>query len=448
MKAKTKNKFIDATITLNTLVLFLLAVVGVFSCSVWGYLKANPVAGPDTSVVTYANTITDELGEEHYLMELDYWDNSKGNGIEVAEFSFNAYSGTDCTTVLKKGVQFNNLSNKQGLDSLVDYLSFSHLQETAWNRTYYDKDGGASWQSVDGIKTGVPMYITMDNTNGEPELFEFILNGTFTTYTKQFNFGKSFVNAFRGLAGNVNYSDQNTWYDYLPETHEYTMNDFLETMFTCLTKNNIKYGTNVLSLVDLAKFFEIKKFNTQTEQWDTFTDGHDTQKSYFSVKVNLHEDGLQRASDSVYGMYATQSDFTLIDTDNYYEDYTSVKVTQILGAKDFDYYFSEAYNGYVAIPKVSSLQIIEDDEDVTITVNVNDTFFGSNRNIVGFEFKEEDYLKIKSISVNLNCEEEANFYIIDNLTDEEFNPKRDSISITNSNGTVAALHHIGANYED
>ncbi len=376
---KNNKDGIDVAIAIITSLLVLVFVFACISCGVWIYLKTNPQAGPDTSAVTYTGTIKDENGEERSLLELEYWENKDSLGKEVAEISFNAYTGNDNTTVIQKGVQFMNIDEKDPNIGVSGFLSdlITSIRDKKplafFKEVSYDKVHGHSFQTLAKIEPGTKMFITINN-----ESFCFVMNGTYTTYTEQFNPGKSFVNFFRAMVGKASFYERDYWFENIPTVHSYTMNDFYNEVFKALLSSDVGYGTYTSNLVDLAKFFEIKKLN-EKGQWESVTVGHDTVKSYFSVKVTKHAEGLRRAKESNFKQYDGNADFTTCPTDNELKDFSSAEVESTLSCREFDYRFNKTYGGYVA-------QLKPGKQGTSINIDLTDLFFTSDIKLVGILF--------------------------------------------------------------
>ena len=97
MSAKAEK----AAITVCTVILVILAVIGVFIIAAWAIVTLGDL-DPVTTAQAYVNTVTTKDGEERYFMEIEYWENADGKGKEVFEFTFNAYADINMQTVTGK----------------------------------------------------------------------------------------------------------------------------------------------------------------------------------------------------------------------------------------------------------------------------------------------------------------------------------------------------------
>ncbi len=349
-KAKKKSG-LDSLVILITCVLMLAGTVGLIFGSVWLYIVSNPENIPESHATTYVSTITDQDGEERYFIEIEYWDNSDGNGKEVVEITFNAYTGIEHNHVTQKVVQFSRkdasadeVDSMLGMTDLYEFLMTTNQKMETWDAYYYDKDDASTWRSIERIDNTTPMYVTIGDT-----LYSVTMDGKYTIYNEQFNFFKSVANAFKGLAGSVNYQDRNTWYNYLPEEKTYTMNEFYAALVNNLVVNDAGYGTNVLSLVDLSKYFSIK--NAETGQFIDVELNQEYAKQYFSVLVTRHHEGMTRSSESNVGIYKDDASWSLHGADDVTKDYYDYTIPIYLDENDFEYRYCEDLGGYIAVLK-------------------------------------------------------------------------------------------------
>lgn len=154
MSAKAEK----AAITVCTVILVILAVIGVFIIAAWAVVTLGDL-DPVTTAQAYVNTVTTKDGDERYFMEIEYWENADGNGKEVFEFTFNAYADINMQTVTGKGIQFVcNDEKRRGLEDLyrLFYASTDVLGIIdGWDTYAYDVDDyGTSWASTEEVEFG------------------------------------------------------------------------------------------------------------------------------------------------------------------------------------------------------------------------------------------------------------------------------------------------------
>lgn len=390
MKSKSK-KALDVVVIIITAILVIAGTLGLLLSSAWVYFQINKSAGPESHVTSYVSTIKDENDEERYFMELEYWENADGKGAEVFEFCFNAYSGIDCTTVIQKVAQFWRIPGVEiattasdistyvfanttaGLADLATILAnkTSDTLENDWNANYYDRDGGASFKSIDAVDCSTKQYVTISDA-----LFSIQMNGTYTTTYKSVNFIKSVGSFFKNLFTDWSaFGKDESWYDVHYESHNYTMTDFYSACLNALVYNNVGYGTNILSLVDLSKYFTLQ--DGSSGQFVDIENNQEYEKQYFAVKVTKHREGMRRAGESNALMLNNDAEWTLVETDGVYNDYTTVTRLREITIDDVEFFFSARLNGYVAR--------IKDDvvfENCSISLDVSALDFP----VVGFLF--------------------------------------------------------------
>lgn len=392
---KSNSKALDVIVIIITAILVITATIGLLLSSVWVYFQINKSAGPESHVTSYVSTIKDEKDKERYFMELEYWENADGNGAEVFEFCFNAYSGVDCTTVIQKVAQFWRIPGEEIATTASDISTYAFTNTTAgladlatilanrtsdtlennWNANYYDRDGGASFKSVDAVDCSTKQYVTIND-----KLFSIQMNGTYTTTYKSVNFIKSVGSFFKNLFTDWSaFTKDESWYDVHYESHNYDMLDFYTACLDALVYNNVGYGTNVLSLVDLSKYFTLQ--DGSSGQFVDIENNQEYAKQYFAVKVTKHREGMRRAGESNALMLNNDADWTLVETDDVYNDYANYDAVINLNEQDFNYRFCPQLGGYVAVLKDKYNDAGYDNTIFDIEINTNN--FGSNFTLVG-----------------------------------------------------------------
>lgn len=389
-------------ITVTTAILSVLAVIALFTIVAWAIIAIAKLE-PVTSAQAYVNTVTNADGKEKYFMELEYWENADGKGKEVFEFSFNGYTDVENKAVLGKGVQFVSGELRQGLKSLVSQMPTvlnDLLQGTliGWDVESYDYDeqNSTSWVSLDEIGFGDRMYVSIGD-----EYYKVAMDGTYTRTEQSFNFSKSFVNFFKCLFTDINgFNHDENWYDTHAYVHQYTMTQFYCEILNSMIHTNAGYGSTVCNLVDLGKYFSVFALNengAEVEVTDKVINN-----VFFAVKVTKHYEGLRRASDSSFGQLLGDANYSTVDSDNYFNDYSSTEILPTLTASAFDYYTLSS-GGYVAKIKQSVLDTLHESKihEIVVDINVNDNYFNGNRDFVGIMASSFNGLKLKAMRIGL-----------------------------------------------
>lgn len=368
----------------------IIAIIMILPNVVWVYFKFYPEKGPESHVASYVGTMVDEEGKERNFIELEYWENKNNDGERVLEISFNAYSDPKCTSnvMLRKGAQFTFDISKPNIYSA--------------QRSYYDRAGLASWRSIDKVDNKMPMYVTIDK-----KVYSVTMDGTYIHTWKSVS-AKAVAETVifcgwnkivRSLLGETNVWAKDSYYQTNQETRTYTMDDFYNELFNAVIYNNIGYGSNILSLVDLARFFTIKENNGQ------FTDIEENQeyaKEYFSIKVTKHREGFIRASESAFEMYHGDSEFTLIETDNLLNDFTSIDDIVTLNYQDFDYKLCQEYGGFIAYIKddIRTTLLAGKVNEIAINLDLSNAFFDSaDMPVIGIMY---DFIPVSNIVITFN----------------------------------------------
>lgn len=415
MSAKAEK----AAITVCTVILVILAVIGVFIIAAWAIVTLGDL-DPVTTAQAYVNTVTTKDGEERYFMEIEYWENADGKGKEVFEFTFNAYADINMQTVTGKGIQFVSGETRQGLEDLVG--KFASIDDvlgviSGWDTYAYDVDDyGGSWASTDEVEFGDKMYLDIGDV-----LYAVAMDGTYTVEEKSFNLGKSIVNGLRCIFSDWNgFNHDENWWDTHVYEYEYTMKDFYNEVLYAAAHNNKGYGSSVLNLVNLGKYMSVYEFNDNGQLEEVTS--RDVNDVYFAIKVTRHYEGFRRASESSFGQLLGDQFFTTVDSDNYYNDYSDTVVLPTLTGKDFDYYDMPSMGGYVAFVKQEVLDelAVGGVREVVVDINVNDGYFAGNTQLIGVAASGFGGLKLKELRVTLyqDVEETKPFYVFESDTFE------------------------------
>lgn len=400
-------------ITICTILLVILAVIGVFIIAIWAIVTLADL-DPVTSAQAYVNTVTTKDGEEKYFMEIEYWENADGNGKEVFEFTFNAYADINMQTVTGKGIQFVSGETRQGLEDLVG--KFASADDVlgiidGWDTYAYTVDDyGSSWASTEEVEFGDEMFLDIGGT-----VYAVAMDGTYTTTEYSLNLGKSIVNAFKGLFDWDSYYRKETWNNVYTVEHEYTMKDFYNTVLYSAAHTNTGYGSSVLNLVELGKYMSVFALNEDGQREEVTN--RDINDVYFAVKVTRHREGFRRAAESSFGQLLGDQFFTTVDSDNYYNDYSSTAVLPTLTGRDFDYYDVPSMGGYVAFIRQDVLDELAASgvREVVVDINVNDGYFAGSTQFVGVAASSFGGLKLKKLRVTLyqDTEDVKPFYIFE-----------------------------------
>lgn len=416
MAKKSKN---DLALKIVYPILILVAIVMVMPSILWVYYKCNPSKLPDTRVVSYVSSIIDENGEERNFLELEYWEDAYREGDSVLEISMNAYTDpVHSTNVVKKyGVQYNLNHGR----SLTDATSFC-----------YEKVGTSSWQPVDALDSNSPLYVDI---NGEA--YSLTLSGKYTYQWQTVDARKiaetvgslSLNMIVRSLMGQDDVYSKDFFYKTNSEERTYTMIDFYSALFNSVTVNNVPYGTNILSLVDLSRYFEIK--HEVGGDWVLVDLYNTSSKDYFAVKVTKHAEAFLRASDSTYGMFLGDATHTLVDTDNIINDYTGINEVVTLNYSDFDYSYCPQYDGYVAVLKDSMRSSFNGSRanDVVIDLDFSTDFFRTaDKPVIGILY---DFCSVSQIKLTFEQDTFPLFYSFYLEGNREYLPTSSAFVVTN-----------------
>ena len=359
-------------------------------------------------------------------MEIEYWENADGNGKEVFEFTFNAYADINMQTVTGTGravrVRDDALRTgagrrlhpevlRQPTHVLGDHGRLGHLRLRPSTTT------APAWASTEEVEFGDHMFLAIGGTRSTLRS-----NGRDVHHNGAIlQLCQSVINFFPVLFTNAaGFTNDDNWYDTQVHVHEYTMKDFYNEVLNVAAHTNTGYGSAVLNLVELGQYMSIYRFNEDGQQ-EEVTD-HDVNDVYFAVKVTRHYEGFRRASESNFGQLLGDQFFTTVDSDNYYNDYSSTAVLPTLTGADFDYYEASEMGGYIAVIKPEVLEDMKAGgvREVVVDLNVNDSYFGGNTQLIGVATSSFGGLKLKALRITLyqDVAETKPFYVFESDTFE------------------------------
>ena len=127
-----KNIFKGVGVFLATVFVFVCACVIAF----WFYLRQHPELLPQTAIISYVGSITDNDGEERSFIEIQHFEDESGSGVEMYELILTGYTDFEKSGVISKGVQF--VETEGANDGLTNFKKY-----------YYDRQKDLSWQAVE-----------------------------------------------------------------------------------------------------------------------------------------------------------------------------------------------------------------------------------------------------------------------------------------------------------
>lgn len=392
-----KREKIESSILL---IFFILSLV---ICGYWAYFR---LTWNRTTWSAYKSSILSYTEDKTYSIEINYFSNKNGNGIELFEIKFNYYTDTclvfnektqtyEYKDIYSTGVQLYEKNGFSCYDKRPKPFCWRRYSLSFGNVTYYN-----SFEEKTFIATKELNY---------DDSFILDLDGKFAKLTQ------------RGYDKNrrMPYKIENcpgcgkTHIDNLKYNIDYNIPLFTKHLME-KTMQGCENGINSL-VMDLSDFFSIEMFDKQSGQFYKATNST-TEKVYITCKVSKSDDGFVSSKQSLFGFYKNDSDYGS-NTSDYWKSLTDYTITE----RDLIYTkISENDNTYTAKLSDECINYLSKFNDMNIDLKIDlDSYYLSNRNIEIYAL-EKDFLqglKVSNVSIISETPKTIYFYeILDNLS--------------------------------
>lgn len=256
------------------------------------------------------------------IIEIDYFSNKNRNGLEKLDIKWNYYQDETQDLIYSQGLQY--IANS-GSDRLIFDYKADADKEREYNKDrfkmgwytgeeYYDNWGTYrldenfatryNYQSYDDYKT-VTNSTNPLNINSKlkiqigEDIYLLQFKGLNTPKEENFMYKKSSGYKFRLIAGWTEYDLYYSYYDF----------DFFSSLILNALKTG-QYGESGHFIFEFGDLFDYYKYDSESKTYLTEPLTGDAEekiikdtRSYYSIKVNIHADGAQKASeDSIFHM--------------------------------------------------------------------------------------------------------------------------------------------------
>jgi hypothetical protein len=257
-------------------------------------------------VTVAVNDLTTAEGESLTpIVEVNYFANATGDGLEVFELKLNYFTGIDRTTTYSTGVQYINpkidasylFGEYDGIDTTKNYYKLNWNNET-YN---YNNDGQISFLASEPINV-VDQYFLITIGN---ELVQMKFKGI--QDQEEFNTIINEQSWLFGLLKSYSFAKQYWKYDA-----DYFSADLYESVKTLPLDTN---GNVTFKLQNLFDFFkddgegQFVKIEDSSQEYFELLDVDFN--NYFTIKINTHSNGLIDAEDSLFGIVRNKPNFNL-----------------------------------------------------------------------------------------------------------------------------------------
>lgn len=388
------------------IILVVLMCISAIVCGLYLYYHFFVKPNHDTIGVNYfdyqtptdildINDISDsdiEMYQNRTLFEFSYYDNSLDNGIEMFDFKINHFTDSTLTTSTCRSVglqgyydytlTFNPSSPKLKdveylLNRDLDIYYYTFQDDISWAGYYYDSNGTNSAFNNDS------KFIVSINNN--PYLIQ--LNGT-----RKIIKDKKFLGI---KVGEEEETVNLTWLELC-----------VEIMYSVQT--NSKGYSDGYFIFDCSDYFkDIKAYNPETKKFDKIPDV-DITKNYSYVKFTYSNNGVTKASQSLFGLVKGDPNYGMEDNDILLEDYWKANLNYIIdettvinGNKVLEYKYMELYDADYVSLNLSSKAVINSlpDKSVDVVIDINKINKLMNINLQGLYIGAFQNLEFNSLTI-------------------------------------------------
>ena len=286
---------------------------------------------------------TSDGSTKRSFIEINYYTNKKGNGLELFEIKYNYFMDEDRERIISVGSQYVADSITDSLDwSHKHYLTYKVIKDERYgflhigHRMVYDayykyklKDNASYYEYQSANDYDFSMGNNINPMSGDTTFKVTIGDELYLLEFKKDVSLSEFYLATWTLRTPFS-EDVTNQYPYVD--HDF----FAYKLYQSL--QHVTYGTDNFELLQFADFFNYYKYdgNTYVKVEDTNNSKVKTEfNNYYIIKINVVEDGAVKASDSLFNIVAGDSTFNF--TGGYiYEDYLYTKATIALTITDFN----------------------------------------------------------------------------------------------------------------
>lgn len=298
------------------------------------------------------NTVV-EVGaiRDTYVWEVNYWSNENNNGVELLDIRINGFLDenqidAENPILYSKGIQIvgegQNSIKINGTDvatagTVGNYVGtvlfwfwgifsgydYNIQYNPNYKAYYYDSQNNVSFSSIEKLNSDTYFKIPI-TVDGQEELFLMKLLGQSKEPTR--------------TEGSVY---ERRYYE------NYNINYLCSKILDISRSNSVNDDATGPLLVDFGNCFTYRKYSDTAGSWitETNTDLYNTiYENFCTIDLTVHEDGANKAEDSMFGMIANSADYENVSedyVDNFFVghqviDFTESNFTSLNGEFDLN----------------------------------------------------------------------------------------------------------------
>lgn len=322
-----------------------------------------------------------DIYEERWFMEVNYYSNSKNNGVQVQELKYNYFTGYNLT---------QDQYRSTGMQYMGDFSTYTTTvnSEDEANRKvlnefyYYDTTLGANYSGYKGQYGSVSTTLNRDE--------QFIIKIDNRPFSIQ-------------LTGQ--YSTTSGWWIFKTTTTTYfDYGDVFDAVFSSVESCDKGFGDYYL-VVDLSQYFTIREYDVASQKFKT-DDVTDIIKNYAVVKIHYDENGLANSSQSLFGSVMCNPNYG-IKIDDVDTTYWQERMVYTLNENNLSYRYSEVYDGYFVSLNMSTKKLFADMPRAKVNINIDlqSQYLLDNKiNIVGIDYNGFENFEIDTLTITGNAQ--------------------------------------------
>ena len=390
-----------------------------------GVNNVDNQVGLDVQDMINSDDLTEEEKDalaDRYFLEVNYYSNSKGNGIQLQELKMNYF-----TTVSLLSTDYRST----GMQYLGDYVGYplsvwdgdtgvSFANPFKNNDRYYGTDKTAVGIANSYVDKRFNYY---DFTNGIHWNGVTNNNGSIATELKR---STAFIIKIDDRAFSISldkYFDRDVGdlrniFGYgwkvgdIYNRYYYTYGSLFQACMQAVKSNSAGYGDYYIT-VDLSSLFSIKEYDYESKKFKA-DDVTDVITSYSVLKFHYDENGARNSTQSIFGIIDNNSKYDVsedkVDTSYWQERMTyELDVTSKFNGKEiFDYRYSYTYGGYFLSLSLDAKKLFASMPRTKVNVTLN--LDSVNFKIAGLDFDAFNGVELDTLTIIGGSD---TFYLLD-----------------------------------
>ena len=351
--------------------------------------------------VVYAEELSQEEKdkyEERWFLEANYYSNDSKNGSILEELKFNFFTDWSLTSdkYRSAGMQLLDSPLEKFYEASIDTV---HYDETVYNHVVANyEDYKDLYNSTFGQEFGQAyFYTTFDDVSfdGSTNISTHLIPGEKLVIKID---GKPYLIS---LDKNYSYNFlQQRWLfpdEWISYDGSYTYYNIFADIMQAIKTNSKGYGDYYIT-VDLSKYFSIWEFDGEKFKQGEM-ENVDIIKTYSVVKFHYDKNGVKSASQSLFDSINLNSNWGETSED---VEYWQEKAIYTLNEEDFEYRYSEVYNGSLISISNDTKKLFDEMPytDIVIKVDLDSTYLEKNNiTITGIDYNGFENLKINTLEI-------------------------------------------------